>query len=289
MMIDLNAFLPYVNGPLGFLFRHALWIPDRKHRVSRIDKNGHHLYLGDGKYRAVLYTCNQHIEAAYKNLDWFMRSAHTFDIMQPALNFGFDTYTSQPAEAASTDTMIIQESATTNYGTDAGLYIGENNGAAQLVRTLIQFDLTSLPTLYVPSTGTLSLWLYSNQSSNLRSYRMYRVIRNWVESEATWNIYSTGNNWATAGGYDASDCELTHVASTDLAAAASTGEKTWDIDATSLEEMCNGIWTNHGWLMKNATEVNDQQRFRSSNYGTAGERPKLVFTYYPQDSGGILL
>lgn len=289
-MTDLNAFLPYVNGPLGFVFRSALWISDRRHRIARIDPNGHHLDLGGGKYRAVLYASDQHTKAAYKNLDWFMHSAHRWDAFAPAFDLGFATYTEQPDATDGNDTMIIQENPTTNYGTETGLYIGENYGSTQLARTLIKFDLSAVPTLYISDDATFSLWHYSDQSNNTRNIALYRLKRNWVETEANWNNYASGSAWSTAGGFDTSDCESgTNVGVRSFSATESTGKKDWSVDAKSLEDMCNGVWTNYGWLIKAWTEDNDQHRFRSSDYTTSTERPKLTFEYYPQDPGGLLL
>lgn len=289
-MLELNTFLPYLNSSLGFLFRRALCIPDFKHHVVKLTPEACHLHLGGDQYRAILYANRQFMQAAYSNLDWFMRSLHHWDkIAYPALNMGFDTYTSQPDETSGIDTTLDDSNPTTNYGTGAGLGAGESNASTSVYRSLIKFDFSSISWLAVINSATLSIWLFANAASNTRTCRVYRQKRAWVETQATWNVYSTGNSWQTAGGFGPNDCEQTDIGSRSLAAAESSGEKQWTLTASAVEAMVNGGWTNNGFLLKNDYEVNDQHSFRASAYTTSSERPKLVMDYTSQDTGGMLL
>ena len=150
-----------------------------------------------------------------------------------------------------------------------------------VLRTALEFDFSSLaspPT--IPSSATLSLWETAEYSSNARTLRVYRLKRAWVESQITWNIYSTGNNWSSAGGFHVDDCEQTEIASRAFSATEANGEKQWtNFDLTLLRDMWDGTWTNNGWLLKADTELDDAYAFRSSDNTTSAERPKMVIVY----------
>ena len=57
------------------------------------------------------------------------------------------------------DTYIDNGSATTDFGTEVSLRIGEGNGSTNdLNRSLIKFDLSSIPANATITSATLSLW-----------------------------------------------------------------------------------------------------------------------------------
>ena len=195
------------------------------------------------------------------------------------------TLTLQPNETDGYDTSLAQSNPNTNYGGDAVLYIGESNVATNIRRGLIKFNLSSIPSNAVISSVVLSLWVAFDASSNARDYKLYRVLRDWVETQATWNIWKTSNNWTTAGcGSDGNDADLSTVWATCSFTATETDntEKQFVLDATGLAEFTkwvNGTNPNYGWLVKADTEVNDGYNMDSSSSATAAQRPKLVVTY----------
>lgn len=229
-----------------------------EHPIVCFDANGDvFLYLGNiGKFRA-----------------WLEQAAYPVEI-DP-------TYSSQPDATAGLDTWINDLAATDQWGTQGNVDIGEQNSVARINRTLIKFDFSSIPAGAVSSSVTLSLWLFSNIAANARNLRFYRQKRGWVETEATWNIWKTGNSWSAAGGFHINDCEQTGIASLSQAAAESAGEKQWtNWTTTSIDAMFpGGGWPNNGLMGKADTEVDDMHRYRSSNYGTPAERPKMVIVY----------
>jgi hypothetical protein len=189
------------------------------------------------------------------------------------------TYSSQPDGTTGLDTLMQSDNPTTNYGTSTTLNVGEHNAATSKNRTLIFFDLSSIPANATINSATLSLWQVSESSSNARTLRVYRDLRSWSESQATWNIFSTGNNWGTAGGFNASDAEQTDIGSCAFTATEANGEKQWTLTASAIQEMVSGAFANNGFVIKADTETDDLFRFRSSDDSTAAERPKLVIDY----------
>ena len=109
-------------------------------------------------------------------------------------------------QALTADTYIADDAPTTNHGTENGLYGGEWNGGAQVARTLLKSDLSSIPTSATVLSATLSLWVAADYADNTRTYRVFRQKRAWTEAGATWNKYDGTNDWQTAGGFGANDC-----------------------------------------------------------------------------------
>lgn len=74
------------------------------------------------------------------------------------------------------DAYIDNGSATTNFGTETGRRIGEGNGSTNdLNRSLIKFDLSSIPSNATITSATLSLWTTNDLADNDRTIRVYRI------------------------------------------------------------------------------------------------------------------
>lgn len=196
------------------------------------------------------------------------------------------------APTSGDDTTIDALLPTANAGAYNRIYVGEaNNQVGEVARTLIKFDLSSIPAGATILNSTLSLYLFAEMSSNARTLRVFRLKRAWVEGTrgfvddnpatgATWVRYDTTNNWQTQGGFGADDCEQTDIGSLAFSATEATGAyKTWVLTASAVQEMLTGgSWTNNGFLIKADTEENDQYVFYSFE-NAAAEKPKMNFMY----------
>lgn len=192
------------------------------------------------------------------------------------------TYSSQ---AASADTYLGDDAPTTNHGTEVAVYGGEWNGGAQVTRGLFKFDISSVPAAVIVQSATLSLWTVVDYATNTRTYRIFRQLRAWTEAGATWNKYDGTNNWATAGGFGATDCEQTDIGSVSIANdTAVDTEIQWALTASAITEMVSGAFTNNGFFVKADTEANDMWGFYSSEHETTAQRPKLVIEYQFESS-----
>ena len=194
------------------------------------------------------------------------------------------TYTSQPDEATGIDTYILSNNATTNYGTGSVIIVGyKDNGLnpPTVGRGLVKFDLSSIPVNASVISANLYVWVAADNSDNARTLSAYRVLRAWVETQSTWNIYSTGNNWGTAGcGNTSTDREAASIGSAAVGASEAVGTMiTISLNTSKVEEWISGTLTNNGLLLKVDTESWDQYSYDSSSSVTAGERPKLVIEY----------
>lgn len=186
----------------------------------------------------------------------------------------------QPDATDGMDTRLISSAATSNFGTNNELNAGEyKSGTNDIRRSLIKFNLSSIPSGATLDSVTLSLWTIaagSTYANNNRTIRVYRTKRNWVESQATWNVYSTGNSWSAAGGFHTDDCEQTAIGSADLTTSIAANKQ---VDFTLTPTSVSGLDLGYGWLIKADTETDDLYAFKSSDHVTSAEHPKLSITY----------
>ena len=185
--------------------------------------------------------------------------------------------------SAMKDTYIASSAPTTNNGSATVFAVGENNTASSVARGLLQFDLSGLPNDLTVVSATLSLWVSADHSNNARLMSAYAIRpgRDWVETQATWNIFKTSNNWGTAGaGNTTSDIIGTSIGSVSVANNLTAGTQV-DIvlDPAAVQSM---RWLDYyGFELQMATEVDDRYDFVSSDNATSGQRPRLVIEYYP--------
>lgn len=186
------------------------------------------------------------------------------------------TNTYQPDGTAGKDTYLQSSTPTTNYGTNATLIFGNLFGT--VYRTLIEFDISDIAAGSTISAAKITFTI--NTGVNTVAGHVYRLLRSdWVEAEATWNIYKSGNNWTTAGaGSTVSDHTTTD------GVAFSNGANSGTFDITGLATLAQDALDNRSGklilLIKDDVE-NDTtyKEVRSSDFGTASARPLLTVDY----------
>lgn len=217
------------------------------------------------------------------------------------------TITLQPDGTAGKDARIISNQATVNYGIETVLAVG--NSGANLQRSLIQFDFSSIPASAIVSSAVLSIYALADFASSASTYSVYRLKRVWVEGTrngvvdspatgVTWNRYDTTNNWQTAGANGSDDRETTAIGTRAFTATETLNQfKDFTLDNTAVQQMIAGTFTNNGFLLRSDEAAADLYTFASSDNATSANRPKLVITYtvpagglmyYGQFSGGLL-
>jgi RHS repeat-associated protein len=190
-------------------------------------------------------------------------------------------YTSQPAGTDGVDTYLLNTSPTTNNGTAVTMWVGESNNATDKVaRSLIKFDLSSIPSNATITSATISLWTDADFSDNDRTIKVYRLKVPFNESQATWNEASTGVNWQSPGASGTNDRESTNIGSILIDADEPLDiEKQISLSTAQIQEMVNGTFTNNGFIIIADTEDNDRFSYRTSDASAATKRPKLVIQY----------
>ena len=130
------------------------------------------------------------------------------------------------------------------------MWVGESNNATNKVaRSLIKFDLSSIPSNATITSATLSLWTDADFSDNDRTIRVYRLKVPFNETQATWNEFETGVSWQSAGASGTNDRESTDIGSVLIAAnEAIDVEKQISLSTNKIQEMINGTFTNTGFF-----------------------------------------
>lgn len=140
---------------------------------------------------------------------------------------------------------------------------------------LLRPDLTGIPG---GSTITDAFWTVNvvSGASGTLDIAPKSVLRNWVETEATWNVWSSGNNWTTAGALgDATD----RVATASCVLNYTGGYATGDVVSTSNTQLIADIQavvgggTNNGWRFEEGLAIGLPAN------ATATLRPFLTVTY----------
>lgn len=177
------------------------------------------------------------------------------------------------------DTSLFKDAPTTNYGTNDSLYIAAMNSGATLYAGILKFDFSAV----VPAGATITLATLSlNCASNVasRTITVYRLLRtDWVENQATWNIYKSGSNWGTAGALG-SGVDFT---STDAATAASVTNGEWlnENVTAQVQTALNSVGRVAHFLVRDLGTPNagSGNIYSSREATTTANRPKLYIEY----------
>ena len=209
---------------------------------------------------------------------------------EPSLKWKYSIYVTYIPSASpwtiqppTKDTYLSQYAPTTNYGTATALYLYNRSSRAD--RAILEFNTLAMPAGQTISSAELDLYYYAYSGANpsgltVDAYKLSQTA--WVEGQATWNIYSTGNNWSSAGG----DYVTSNPAGGSVAVPANYGWVEWDVTAIVQDAYTNSALTEI--LLKFDTEgVSSgyaRADFYSNNYATGANRPKLTITYAPSAS-----
>jgi len=173
------------------------------------------------------------------------------------------------------DTYISSSGADSNYNWDVLLTVRSTDITASLLR----FDVSSIPANATILSAQLQLYTIGQSNSAYMCARPYAVLRPWVDSQATWNRYTSSALWASPG------C---NGIGTDRSGLG--GEEIWlqysntwySFDVTSIAQ----AWTldpdnNRGLVVKSTCNMAEavQYTLAASNYTNASLRPKLVVQY----------
>lgn len=139
---------------------------------------------------------------------------------------------------AAADAVVIQGYPTLNFGDTTDMWAGYDdslNPDGRIARSLIKFDLASLPANQTITTATLRIYLVTSWDfpNTYRTITTYRVTSNWAENSITWN---------NAPGYG------TPYGSKSIAHSA------WgwyEFDVTNLvKSWVNGTYPNYGIMLR---------------------------------------
>ena len=160
---------------------------------------------------------------------------------------------------------------------------------------LIAFDVSDIPSSGTVTSTALSLTFGNDIAGNNTLY-LHDCLRTWVEAQATWNIYSTGNSWTTAGcRSDGNDLDGTAGTSTgalssmavstadDIGESRDFGTSAGMVASAQAAVDASG---SVNWVIHGNIGTNIDLWWHDSEQATAGFRPLLTIIYTPA-AGGV--
>ncbi len=179
-----------------------------------------------------------------------------------------------PSYAGTSDALISESDPTINFGT-ANICgaDGSDPGKSDLdLSTLLRWNITDIP----PGTTVASASITLNVTNRSpQAYELYEVKRNWVETEATWDVYASGSNWEVGGAQGALD-RGTSVLGTISASSTGSHTITLNVDGVAVvQSWVDDPGSNRGLITAGSGNTNGLD-FDCREATTAANRPKLT-------------
>jgi PKD repeat protein len=190
--------------------------------------------------------------------------------------------------AGTTDTAIASFNPTLNRGEQPTYELINEIDSGLLVRfAIFQSEGGPVPNNATITSATLSFYKWAGAGS---TFKASRLLKNWNESQANWNVAATGTNWTTPGARGAGSDYLAafdgqaSVGDASLCATGTPGPAScWlAIDVTTGVQAFRNGTANYGWKIAyvSGTDNNSHKQFHSSENGDWPTlRPKLTITY----------
>jgi hypothetical protein len=172
------------------------------------------------------------------------------------------------------DTYISTWDPTTNYGNNVTMLVRMGDIRAPLVR----FDLSALPAGSTIHSATLGLYAVNRSNSGGTDVAVYKVLRPWAETQATWQRATVGVPWGAAG-CNLPGTDRSGTATATLFVSAVNVWNQWEITPL-VQGWVNDPASNYGMVLKASGEISVEYLYATSGYWWAPElSPRLVVRY----------
>ena len=161
------------------------------------------------------------------------------------------------------DTYLYSSVPDGNYGSAIWMFAQTN-----VYYILIRADISGLPPGALVSSAILSLWDDTAATLTGWTFRTHKVLRAWVESQATYNSWAAGQAWAAAGMQSGTDYVAAHTAETTFVNSGWT-----QIDVTS--DVAAGSAT---WVLRNLADAG-RACWDASEHTVPARRPYMTIEY----------
>jgi hypothetical protein len=172
------------------------------------------------------------------------------------------------------DTKLRANFATTNYGTADELELdGDPDESA-----ILFWDLTNIPVGSIIQSVDITVNITNTSGA---TYEIYDLKQSWIESEATWNDYATGQSWEVAGADGSGDRGSTEFGTID---GDTLGASTVSLNAAGVaivQSWVDDPSSNQGFIIQDYVAATNSLDFSSRETTTIADRPKITVTYLP--------
>jgi hypothetical protein len=176
-----------------------------------------------------------------------------------------------PPEDEGTDAYLKQDKVDDGKGGDSELRVKTEQ--EKLQRTLVRFDLSSVPSGATVASVTLSLWV-KDLNGPAVTIAAHQVLEPWHEPEVTWADRNRELNlpWSTPGGtYAAAVADALTIADEDLWAS-------WDLTSLGADWLAG---YNYGVILEApVSDPKSEVKFKSNNDGDDEHRPFMEVCYW---------
>jgi hypothetical protein len=179
--------------------------------------------------------------------------------------------------AGGRDTYLSENNPNGNYNNDSFLRMDGNDppGTYKDLNTLLYWDISAIPA----GARIVGVTLEFRVSNPSGGYVAFELLRDWSETEATWNQASAGQPWQVPGGNGEQDRVGHYDFLADLAFRNTTSTFSfYPIGIATVQKWVNDPATNHGLIVLNSNQ-SDGAAVYSNRYATAAYRPKLTVVY----------
>jgi len=177
-----------------------------------------------------------------------------------------------------------------NYGGTTNIRVGRRT-ASNMFRGAISFNLSHIATDAHIYNATLSLHFNSipgTDNTGSRTHGVHKIqqspTRDWQELETTWNDYSTGNTWTSAGGdYSGTPTDIQTFSSAEIGTRIE-----YNVTA-DVQDFVTNSTINFGWIIKDQSETANNWRadYASSENNNFSLHPVLTIYYEIDDSPNL--
>lgn len=174
----------------------------------------------------------------------------------------------------SADTYLLQTSPTTPQGANNALAV--KSGSGERV-SMIKFDLSAIPANATVTAATLTITKRGTGGTGLVN-NIHRLVRDWVESEATYNEAETGTNWGTAGAANTTSDYNTTLLDTLTVPAAQNAPETADLTSV-VQDWVDGTSNNYGIRISSDGGSGDPNTWNSKEATTKALWPYIEALY----------
>jgi hypothetical protein len=161
------------------------------------------------------------------------------------------------------DSYVLNSNPDTNYGSLDSAYISYNANQV-LARTLLKFDLSSIPAGSTVDSATLTMNLKSYAIADTTQTKIYRATADWTENEVTWT------NKPTVG-----DLLQNQI-------VAGYTPEYWTV-TTAVQKWLSGEWANQGMVIMTLEGVGSYLTFGywTREAAVSSNFPSLAISYTP--------